>query len=110
MWYLVLSRPLGSEASRQAHYDAHRAWLEEQHRAGRILLSGPSPDHTGIYLMQASSLDEAKQLAAADPHYIHGDRAMEVTEWDIRRAGHPSSAGLAGLEALLSPSEGRVSQ
>lgn len=104
MWYLVVSRPAGSEADRQAHYDAHREWLEEQHRAGRVLLSGPTPDHTGIYLMRAGSLAEAKQLAGEDPHHVHGDRSMDVIEWDIRRAGHPAQAGVAGFEALGSPS------
>jgi uncharacterized protein YciI len=40
MWYIVLSRSLpGTEENKQTHYEEHRQWLEEQHKAGRMLFS-----------------------------------------------------------------------
>ena len=70
MWYLVMSRSLAEkEADKQSNYEAHRQWLDDQHRAGRLLFSGPTTDGAyGIYVMLATSLDEAKALAARDPH------------------------------------------
>jgi uncharacterized protein YciI len=88
MWYLVLSRSLPENAEmQQRNYDDHRDWLEEQHRAGRLLFSGPTSDRAyGIYVMLASSLSEAKALAAQDPHHARDIRTMEVLEWNPRRA------------------------
>ena len=38
MWYLVLSRSLpDQEENKQLHYEEHRQWLDDQHRAGRLL-------------------------------------------------------------------------
>lgn len=88
MWYIVLSRSLPEkEESKQTHYDEHRQWLDNQHRAGRLLFSGPTTDGAyGIYILLASSLAEAKSIAAEDSHHRRGIRAMEVLEWDPRRA------------------------
>ena len=62
MWYIVLSRSLPEkEESKQTHYDEHRRWLEEQHKVGRLLFSGPTTDGAyGIYIMLEASLEEAK--------------------------------------------------
>lgn len=66
MWYIVLSRSKPEmEEDKETHYDEHRLWLEKQHKAGRLLFSGPTTDGVyGIYIMLASSLDEAKEIAA----------------------------------------------
>ena len=63
MWYIVLSRSRpGKDSEKERNYEAHRQWLEDQHRAGRLLFSGPTTDgEYGIYVMLASSLDEAKR-------------------------------------------------
>ena len=62
MWYLVMSRSLPEkEEDKQRNYEEHRQWLDEQHKAGRLLFSGPTTDGGyGVYIMLASSLDEAK--------------------------------------------------
>jgi uncharacterized protein YciI len=88
MWYLVLSRSLPEkEEAKQLNYDDHRRWLEAQHKAGRLLFSGPTSDRAyGIYVMLAGSLSEAQAIAAGDPHHARGIRTMEVLEWNPRRA------------------------
>jgi uncharacterized protein YciI len=51
---------------KQLHLTEHRKWLEDQHRAGRVLFSGPTSDRSyGIYV--AASLSAAEKLAAQDP-------------------------------------------
>jgi uncharacterized protein YciI len=88
MWYIVLSRSLPEkEEDKQLNYEAHRQWLDDQHRAGRLLFSGPSSDRVyGIYILLAPSLDEARRIAAEDPHHVKGIRTMEVLEWAVQRA------------------------
>ena len=88
MWYIVLSRSLPEkEESQQLNYEEHRQWLDDQHRAGRLLFSGPTSDRAyGVYIMLAADLSEAKRIAGEDPHHLKGIRTMEVMEWSVRRA------------------------
>lgn len=87
MWYLVMSRTVRKIDETNAIFREHREWLDESHRAGRILFSGPTADRTfGIYVVLASSLDEAKRIAGEDPYHRDGLRELQVLEWDVRRA------------------------
>ena len=100
MWYLVMSRSLPErEEDKQKNYEEHRQWLDDQHRAGRLLFSGPTTDGAyGVYVMLAANLDEAKAVAATDPHHARGIRAMEVLEWRAHRAFRLSSPTIAEVE------------
>jgi uncharacterized protein YciI len=102
MWYIVLSRSKPEmEENKQTHYDEHRQWLEEQHKAGRLLFSGPTTDGAyGIYIMLASSLKEAEAIAAQDSHHLRGIRSMEVLEWDPRRAFRMDKYAIADVEQM----------
>ena len=102
MWYIVLSRSLPEkEESKQTHYDEHRRWLEEQHKAGRLLFSGPTTDGAyGIYIMLAASLEEAKAIAATDSHHARGIRTMEVLEWNPHRAFRMDKLTIADVERM----------
>lgn len=102
MWYIVLSHAKpGMAEEQQAHYDEHRLWLEEQHKAGRLLFSGPTSDGAyGIYVMLAANLEEAKALAAQDSHHRRGIRSMEVLEWDPRRAFRMDQYSIADVEKM----------
>ena len=88
MWHLVLSRSLPDQKeNKQRHLPEHRKWLEDQHRAGRVLFSGPTSYLAyGIYVVLASSLSDAKELAAQDPDHVRGIGAMQVLEWNAHRA------------------------
>lgn len=88
MWYLVLSRSLaGKDEAKERNVADHRKWLDDQHKAGRLLFSGPTTDSLyGIYVMLAGSKDEAERLAATDPHHAEGVRSFEVLEWRAHRA------------------------
>jgi uncharacterized protein YciI len=88
MWYLVMSRSLPEkEEEKQKNYEDHRQWLDDQHKAGRLLFSGPTTDGAfGVYVMLAKDLAEAKALAGTDPHHQRGIREMQVLEWRAHRA------------------------
>ncbi len=102
MWYLVLSHSLPEmEEAKRLNYEDHRVWLDDQHRAGRLLFSGPTSDRDyGIYVMLASSLDEAETIAAQDPHHAKGIRTMEVLEWNPHRAFRLDGATIADVERM----------
>lgn len=87
--------------SQRTHYEEHRQWLDEQHKAGRLLFSGPTSDGTyGIYVLLASSLEEAKSIASQDSHHSRGIRTMEVLEWDPRRAFRMDKYTIGDIEQM----------
>ena len=102
MWYIVMSRSLPEkEQDKQLNYEEHRQWLDDQHRAGRLLFSGPTTDGGyGIYIMLAANLEEAKSLAAEDPHHARAIRAMEVLEWRAHRAFRLDGPSIADIEKI----------
>src|SRR6185503_19484470 len=102
MWYLVMSRSLPEkEQDKQRNYEEHRQWLDDQHQAGRLLFSGPTTDAGyGIYVMLAANLDEAKSLAASDPHHARGIRTMEVLEWRAHRAFRLDGPSIVEVEKI----------
>lgn len=105
MWYVVMSRSLPEkDEDKQRNYEEHRRWLDEQHRAGRLLFSGPTTDGAyGIYVMLAANLEEARAVAAQDPHHARGIRHMEVLEWRAHRAFRLKGPTIAELEKLANP-------
>ena len=100
MWYLVMSISLPErEEDKQKNYQEHRQWLDDQHKAGRLLFSGPTTDGGyGVYVMLAENLDEAKAVAATDPHHARGIRKMEVLEWRAHRAFRLDGPSIADVE------------
>jgi uncharacterized protein YciI len=102
MWYIVMSRSLPErDEEKQRNYEEHRQWLDDQHRAGRLLFSGPTTDGGyGIYVMLAASLNEAKAVAAQDPHHARGIRQMEVLEWRAHRAFRLDGPTISDLEQM----------
>jgi len=102
MWYLVMSRSLPDrEEEKERNYEDHRQWLDDQHKAGRLMFSGPTTDgRYGVYVMLAANLEEAKSLAATDPHHQRGIREMEVLEWRAHRAFRLDKPTIAEVEAM----------
>jgi uncharacterized protein YciI len=101
MWYIVLSRETGKEELKKTHTDVHRKWLTDQHRAGRILFSGPTADHAyGIYILLAPNRNEAERAASQDPFHVHGVRTMEILEWNPIHAFRLDGPGLADVERM----------
>jgi len=61
------------QAKRKIHRTAHLAALEPLLREGRVLLAGPFTDQAGsLIIIEAASLEEARQIAQKDPYTMHG--------------------------------------
>jgi hypothetical protein len=66
-----------------------------------MMFSGPTTDRAyGIYVLLASSIEEAKLIAAQDSHHARGLRTMEVLEWDPRRAFRMDKYTIADVENM----------
>ena len=86
MWFFCKRANLKPPGQRTSTLDEHLAWMKEQHLAGRIIFSGPSPDlKYGMYLIVADSREEADRIAASDPYTVVGDSSYELTEWVVRQ-------------------------
>lgn len=107
MWYLVLSTLVpGADEGRRQHFGEHMDWLCEIHREGRALFSGPTSDRQiGIYVLLGDTLEEARQLAASDPHHIYGERTAEVFEWEVMQAMRLEDGKIEEIEAMVSGPE-----
>lgn len=62
--------------------DEHRAYLDRIRQKGYLELAGPFMDKTGgAYLLMATDLDEARQIAFNDPIHTSGSSVVTVYEW-----------------------------
>ena len=98
MFFFCKRSHLKPPGQRKATLDEHLVWMEEQHQAGTIIFSGPSPDlKLGMYLIRAKSREEADRIAAGDPYTALGDSTYELQQWNVRQimgVGPFTAAGL----------------
>lgn len=100
MFAICLRRPLMPRDQWTTTLDTHLNWMEQQHKMGKILLSGPSPDRSlGIYLIKAEDRAEAEAVAASDPYTAAGHTTYELIEWNIHQVFGIGSFTEAGLRA-----------
>ena len=70
-----------SDAEHEALKQQHLAFVHRQIEAGKFLLVGPALDDShlrGICVVNASTVDEAKQAWADDPFVKGGETTLEV--------------------------------
>jgi uncharacterized protein YciI len=86
MWYLVLRRAIRPRQEWTVTLDEHLVWMKQQHEAGKILFSGPTPDRQlGIYVIRAGSREEAERIAASDPFTAAGFCTFDLIEWEVHQ-------------------------
>lgn len=102
MWYLCLRkrRAVQPEGPRAVNLDVHLEWMRRQHDAGTVLFSGPCVKRgLGIYVIRASSEDDAARIAADDPFTRDGQCEFELLEWDVTQALGAGPFSVAAIEA-----------
>ncbi|HEV8502073.1 MAG TPA: YciI family protein [Casimicrobiaceae bacterium] len=98
MWFFCKRTHLKEPGKRAATLDEHLMWMKQQHDAGAIVMSGPSPDlKLGLYLIRADSRDAAERIAASDPYTVKGDTTFELIQWNIRQIAGIGPFTAAGL-------------
>jgi uncharacterized protein YciI len=60
----------------------HQQFLEDLRMEGRNEMSGPFGDKSGgAYLLKATSMDEAREIAFRDPAHTSGCWDITIYEW-----------------------------
>lgn len=86
MWYLILRKAIKPRDQWTVTLDQHLVWMKQQHEAGKILFSGPTPDRKlGIYVIRAGSRGEAERIAASDPYTAAGFCSFDLIEWQVHQ-------------------------
>lgn len=120
MWYLILRRDVQPREEWTVTLDEHLAWLKRQHEDGTILFSGPTPDiegpdgpkaagevSGGIYVVRASSREQAEQIAGDDPFTRAGQCAFDLLEWQVKHVLGIGAFSATELQALRAAAAAR---
>jgi len=82
-YFIFLKAVEGQKLTRELH-QAHSDHLKKLDDRGILVMAGPFKDHhSGVIVINADSIDEARKIAEADPFIIHGYRDYEIRalEW-----------------------------
>jgi len=86
--FMVRSTPQVPLDQLAAHLPPHLGYQKELEDEGTLVLAGPLSDASGeewsgegLVIYRAGSIDEARQIADADPMHANGLRTYEVRAW-----------------------------
>lgn len=86
-YFLVVLKDGPAVDEEPKHADAHVRFIDSLIERKLVFLGGDfGPAVNGIggaYLLRCSSLDEARELAVADPYAVHGVCEAERVEWHL---------------------------
>jgi hypothetical protein len=80
----------------------HKKWVAEQERAGRMFLAGPLLDEdyhsfgSGVLVIRARSLAQARQIFDSDPFHAKGLRTYQLWPWQINEGSFRLHSTLSG--------------
>ena len=87
--YVILSRPTATAGDRDTVRAEHQAFIGDLEARGVLFAAGPEDDENdrsqgpGIIVIRASSLEEAKRIADAEPFHRLGYREYEIRTWRV---------------------------
>ncbi|MCO4838380.1 MAG: hypothetical protein KC426_09865 [Oceanospirillaceae bacterium] len=100
--FVCISTPATTPEDLQANLPAHLAYQKTQEIAGTLAFAGPMSDPTGKLMLgtgmivyRASSMDEAKSIADADPMHKTGTRTYVLRKWLINEGSMMLNVGLS---------------
>ena len=104
--YVVFSTPIDGIDPVMKHLPAHLAHQLAIERSGVLMAAGPQLtdderfwDGDGMFVIRATSLAHAKEIAASDPMHKAGARSFTVRPWLVNEGG---------LAVRLSFSDGKM--
>ena len=104
VFFLCLTQP--AQGVRQAELypilPEHKKWAAEQESQGRLFVAGPLLDEdyrgfgTGVLVIRARSLAEAREIFDTDPFHARGLRTYQLWPWQINEGSLVLHASLSG--------------
>jgi uncharacterized protein YciI len=86
-YVLVILQHGGNADDERLHADAHERFIDSLIERNLVLLGGGFAevvdDADGAYLLQCASLEEAREVAAADPYAVHDVVRPECVVWEL---------------------------
>jgi uncharacterized protein YciI len=87
MWYVVMSKSIGSREAIRGLEHENLNWMKEHHEAGDVLFSGPTSEGVGIWVLRAPNREAVQALVAEHPWVKRGLRDVsEIYEWNVQQA------------------------
>lgn len=90
VYFVCFTEPAGTSLDDiRPHVPAHKEWIAEQERAGRLLVAGPFLDEefaysgSGMLVIRAATAEEATKIMAADPMHTSGMRTFRIVPWQL---------------------------
>lgn len=106
--YVAESTPAKAMDEVKAVLPDHLQYQSGLEQAGKLAFAGPLSDPTGeemqgvgLIIYRAASLEEAQQLAAADPMHASGTRTYTLRRWLINEGSLTLNVGLSTQKALM---------
>ncbi|MCV0429183.1 MAG: YciI family protein [Roseibium sp.] len=100
--YLVNSVPSGPDADLPGTLPDHLEYQAKLEKEGKLVFAGPVSDFSGedingegMIIYRASSLEDARALAAEDPMHKKGVRSFTIRRWLINEGSFNISFGLS---------------
>ena len=107
--FAVESKPAVPPEKMQEILPRHLAYQKEMEDAGKLFLAGPLSDASGqemsgggLIIYRASSIDEAREIADADPMHAEGGRTYEVRCWLVNEGSLSFSLSLSEQTVAVS--------
>lgn len=109
-FYVIITRmsvpAADAIAALKPRLTAHLDWLNDLEARGVLFAAGPvrgpeeaNWDGTGMFVVRAASLDEARALAEAEPFHAAGLRTFELFPWQVNEGGFQLQVRFSGSEA-----------
>ncbi|MEM9708512.1 MAG: YciI family protein [Pseudomonadota bacterium] len=106
--YMVLSAPRGDPTKLKETLPDHLAYQAQLEEQGSLFLAGPVSDEAGaemegmgLIIYRAASMDEARELAEADPMHVRGARSYTLRRWLVNEGSLSLSVRFAGQTAAM---------
>lgn len=103
VFFLCFTDPVaGSQDARREHFDEHKAWVVEMEGAGHVFLAGPlldesyQPSGSGLIVVRADSLEEAKRIVDGEPFHQRGLRTYRLVPWRINEGSFDMKVVISG--------------
>ena len=100
--YVAQSTPVKGPDDVKAVLPDHLSYQAELERSGHLAFAGPMSDETGdqmqgmgLIIYRAASLEQARQLAEADPMHKTGARSFVLRRWLINEGSMTLNVGLS---------------
>lgn len=104
--FVVESTPAKAPEDVKENLPAHLAYQQTMESAGTLAFAGPLSDATGelmqgtgLIVYRAASMEEARQIADADPMHQSGARSYTLRKWLINEGSFSLNVGLSAKRA-----------